>query len=113
MHAIDHRHRRLLRARRERPSRSRAAKQRVMNSRRLMLNLPLQSRSTAPSGCHKSGRRVLQVDLNCSDGDILCDFNGLHCLPDANGTTGAQRFLAALSNREQSTRMWMPASSES
>jgi hypothetical protein len=27
----------------------------VMNSRRLMLNLPLQSRFTASSACHRSG----------------------------------------------------------
>jgi hypothetical protein len=32
----------------------------------------------------------------------LCDFNGLVCLPVANCTTGAQRFLAALSNRYRS-----------
>jgi hypothetical protein len=34
---------------------------------------------------------------------VLCDFNGLACPPGNNCTTGAQRFLAALSNREQST----------
>jgi hypothetical protein len=32
----------------------------------------------------------------------LCDFNGLDCLLGTNGTTGAQRFLAALSNRASS-----------
>jgi hypothetical protein len=35
---------------------------------------------------------------NCTN---FCDYNGLGCLPVANGTTGAQRFLAALSNRPQ------------
>ena len=29
----------------------------------------------------------------------LCDYNGLDCLTGTNGTTGAQRFLAALSHR--------------
>jgi hypothetical protein len=29
----------------------------------------------------------------------LCDSNGLVCLPGANCTTGAQRFLVALCNR--------------
>src|SRR5262245_26809798 len=39
----------------------------VMNSRRLMLNLPFQSRFTAPSACHRSGGRVLETYLNCSE----------------------------------------------
>jgi hypothetical protein len=29
----------------------------------------------------------------------FCDYNGLDCLTVANGTTGAQRFFAALSHR--------------
>ena len=36
------------------------------------------------------------IQNNCT---ILCDYNDLDCLTGTNGTTGAQRFLTALSHR--------------
>jgi hypothetical protein len=45
-------------------------------------------------GTFRAGQRL--DSEHCTN---FCDYNGLGCLPVANGATGAQRFLAALSNR--------------
>ena len=47
----------------------------------------------------KKQRADCRSSQNMGDGAVCCSDNGLRCLPGANGTTGAQRFLAALSNR--------------
>jgi hypothetical protein len=47
----------------------------------------------------QNGRQVLGTDLNRSEAVILCDYNGLDCLPGHNCTTGAQGFFPALSHR--------------
>jgi hypothetical protein len=41
----------------------------VMNSRRLMLNLPLQSRFTALSACHRAAGKSYGADVICSELD--------------------------------------------
>ena len=40
---------------------------------------------------------------------LLCDYSGLDCLTGTNGTTGAQRFFAALSHRARAARSGLTA----
>ena len=44
----------------------------------------------------RAGAAPNPIQNNCT---ILCDYNDLDCLTGTNGTTGAQRFLTALSHR--------------
>jgi hypothetical protein len=53
-------------------------------------------------GTFRAGQRL--DSEHCTN---FCDYNGLGCLPVANGTTGAQRFLAAQSNQVRA-RFFLP-----